>query len=288
MNSLKTAIKTTYFSILGNLVLAATKLIAGILGNSYALVADAIESITDIFASCLVLFGLKYASKPADENHPYGHGKVEPLITFIVVLLLAFSALFIAYQSIQNIQTPQLAPKTWTLYILGGIIIWKEFSYRFVLNKSKTTHSSSLKAEAWHHRSDAISSLMAFIGISIAIVGGKGYETADDWAALLAAVIILYNSYLVFRPALGEIMDEHLYDDLMEDIRSVSKNVEGIIDTEKCYIRKAGMKYHVDLHAIVDGKISVTEGHDLAHLLQDALKKEIPNIGYVLIHIEPN
>lgn len=288
MNSLKTAIKTTYFSILGNLVLAATKLIAGILGNSYALVADAIESITDIFASCLVLFGLKYASKPADENHPYGHGKVEPLITFIVVLLLAFSALFIAYQSIQNIQTPQLAPKTWTLYVLGGIIIWKEFSYRFVLNKSKTTHSSSLKAEAWHHRSDAISSLMAFIGISIAIVGGKGYETADDWAALLAAVIILYNSYLVFRPALGEIMDEHLYDDLMEDIRSVSKNVEGIIDTEKCYIRKAGMKYHVDLHAIVDGKISVTEGHDLAHLLQDALKKEIPNIGYVLIHIEPN
>jgi cation diffusion facilitator family transporter len=145
-----------------------------------------------------------------------------------------------------------------------------------------------LKADAWHHRSDAITSIAAFIGISIALVLGKGYETADDWAALFASAFILYNSYLIFRPALGEIMDEHLYDDLIEDIRRVSHQVDGIIDTEKCFIRKSGMRYHVDLHARVDANITVKEGHDLAHLLKDTLRSEIPELGHVLIHVEPN
>ena len=150
------------------------------------------------------------------------------------------------------------------------------------------TNSSSLKADAWHHRSDAITSVAAFIGISIAIILGKGYESADDWAALFASVFILYNSYLIFRPALGEIMDEHLYDDLVAEIRTVSLNVEGIIETEKCFIRKSGMKYHVDLHAVVDATISVKEGHDLAHLLKDTLREKIFELGHVLIHIEPS
>ncbi len=128
---------------------------------------------------------------------------------------------------------------------------------------------------------------MAFIGISIALIFGKGYETADDWAALLASLFILYNSYQIFRPALGEIMDEHVYDDLQEEIRSVAADVDGIMDTEKCFIRKAGLRYHVDLHAIVDGTISVREGHHLAHLLKDTLRARIRNLGHVLIHIEP-
>ena len=161
-------------------------------------------------------------------------------------------------------------------------------SFRWVLKKSKETNSSSLKADAWHHRSDAITSIMAFVGISIALIFGEGYETADDWAALIASTLILYNSYLIFRPALGEIMDEHLYDDLLDEIRKESKKVEGIVGTEKCFIRKAGMKYHVDLHAIVDGKISVKDGHHISHQLKDHLRKEIPNLGHVLIHIEPN
>src|SRR5690606_18255726 len=161
------------------------------------------------------------------------------------------------YESIQNIQTPHKVPKPWTLIVLGCIILWKEISFRIVLKKSKETHSSSLKADAWHHRSDAITSIMAFIGISIALYFGKGYETADDWAALLASGFIIYNSYLIFRPALGEIMDENVYDDLIEEIRIQSLKVDGILGTEKCFIRKTGMKYHVDLHAIVDGQISV-------------------------------
>ncbi len=284
----ETAIKATYFSIVGNTCLAIIKAVAGIFGNSYALIADAIESITDIFASFLVLFGQKYANRPADKNHPYGHGRVEPLITFLVVGFLITSATIIAYESIKNIGTPHELPKPWTLLVLLPLIIWKEISFRLVLKKAKETNSSSLKADAWHHRSDAITSVAAFIGISVALFFGKGYETADDWAALFASGFILYNSYLIFRPALGEIMDEHLYDDLLEEIRKIALTVEGIVATEKCFIRKVGMKYHIDLHAIVDANISVKIGHEIAHNLKDILRNEIPQLGNVLIHIEPN
>ncbi|TNE53437.1 MAG: cation transporter [Bacteroidetes bacterium] len=288
MNKEETAIRTSYFSVIGNTSLALIKGLAGFFGNSYALIADAIESTTDVFSSLLVLFGLKYAKRPADENHPYGHGKIEPLITFLVVSFLVTSATIIAYESIQNIQTPHKAPESWTLIILVGIILWKEISFRIVLKKSKETNSSSLKADAWHHRSDAITSVMAFVGISIALIFGEGYETADDWAALLASGFIIYNSYLIFRPALGEIMDEHLYDDLLEEIRKESLEVQGVLGTEKCFIRKAGTSYHVDLHAIVEGELSVREGHEIAHCLKDHLRAKIPNLGHVLIHIEPD
>lgn len=288
MSSEQTAIKATYFSIVGNICLAIIKGVAGFFGNSYALIADAIESTTDIFASFLVLFGIKYANRPADDNHPYGHGRAEPLITFLVVGFLITSATIIAYESIINIGRPHELPKPWTLVILGAIIIWKEYSFRLVMKRSIETNSSSLRADAWHHRSDAITSVAAFLGISIALILGKGYEAADDWAALFASGFILYNSYLIFRPALGEIMDEHLNDDLVDEIRKVSRQVEGIIDTEKCFIRKAGMQYHVDLHAIVDANISVKEGHELAHKLKDTLRLEIPELGHVLIHVEPN
>ena len=284
----KKAINTIVFSIVGNCFLALIKGFAGFFGNSYALIADAIESTTDIFSSILVLFGLKYANKPADKNHPYGHGKIEPLITFLLVGFLVISATFIAHESIQNIRNPHALPEKWTLIVLLLIIAWKELSFRIVIQKSKETNSSSLKADAWHHRSDAITSVAAFIGISMALLLGKGYESADDWAALFASGFIFYNSYLIFRPALGEIMDEHFYDDLVEDIRRISLTVDGIIATEKCFIRKVGMIYHVDLHAKVNGSISVTDGHNLAHQLKDTLRAEIPQLGHVLIHIEPH
>ncbi|WP_031427098.1 cation diffusion facilitator family transporter [Flavimarina sp. Hel_I_48] len=283
----ETAIKTTYFSIVGNLGLALIKGSAGVFGNSYALIADAIESTTDIFSSFFVLLGLKYAKRPPDDNHPYGHGKIEPLITFVVVAFLVTSATIIAYESIENIRTPHKIPKAWTLIVLGIIIVWKEICYQIVMRKSVETQSSSLKADAWHHRSDAITSITAFVGISIALIFGKGYETADDWAALVAAAFILYNSYLILRPALGEIMDEQRHHDLVDEVREIALTVKGIKDTEKCYIRKSGMKFHVDLHAMVNGHISVTEGHKLAHDLKDTLVEKMPNIDNVHIHIEP-
>ncbi|RKQ42976.1 cation diffusion facilitator family transporter [Roseivirga pacifica] len=287
MSQHQETIKTSYFSIFGNLGLAIIKALAGIFGHSYALIADAIESTADIFSSLIVLLGLKYAKKPADENHPYGHGRIEPLVTFLVVGFLIISAIIIGYESIQHIITPHKSPKPWTLIVIGGIIVWKELSYRLVSKKSNETNSSSLKADAWHHRSDALTSGAAFLGIGIAVVFGPGYETADDWAALFATGIILYNSYRIFRPALGEVMDEHLYEDLIAEIRSISVTVEGILDTEKCYIRKSGMRYFVDLHAIVNGDIPVRDGHKLAHDLKDTLLEKLPEIDDVLIHIEP-
>lgn len=283
----KTARTAVIYSIVSNIALAIIKWIAGFFGNSYALIADAIESTTDVFSSLLVLLGLRYASKPADENHPYGHGKVEPLVTFLVVLFLIVSALVIAWQSIKNIQTPHHLPHPYTLIILGFIIIWKEISFRYLSAKSEESHSSSLKAEAWHHRSDTITSIAAFIGIAAANILGPGYESADDIAALFASVFILYNCYLILRPALGEIMDEQLHNHLVSDIRAVAKQVHGIIDTEKCFVRKAGMNYHVDLHAIVEGGIPVREGHRIAHVLEDTLKNALPEISHVIIHIEP-
>ena len=190
MTNEQTAIKATYFSIIGNTCLAVIKGIAGIFGNSYALIADAIESTTDIFSSLLVLFGIKYSNRPADENHPYGHGRAEPLITFLVVGFLITSATIIAHESINNIGKSHDLPKPWTLIVLGVIIIWKEYSFRIVMKRSKEANSSSLRADAWHHRSDAITSIAAFIGISVALFMGKGWESADDGAALFAAGFI--------------------------------------------------------------------------------------------------
>jgi cation diffusion facilitator family transporter len=288
MKSESKAVRTTYFSIAGNTGVAILKWLVGFFGNSYGLIADAIESTSDIFSSILALIGLKYANKPADKNHPYGHGKAEPMMTFVVVGLLIASAIIIIYTSIQHIRTPHELPEKYTLVVLGVIIISKELFYRVVKKRSRETKSSLLKADAWHHRSDAITSIAVFAGISVALVFGKGYETADDWAALVAAGIILYNSYLIFRPALGEVMDEHFYDDLIEDIRKTALEVQGIVATEKCLVRKSGLRYYVDLHAIVSGKISVRAGHDIARRLRLKLTEAFPEIKDVLVHIEPD
>lgn len=288
MTNEQTAVKATWFSIAGNSTLAVIKLVVGYLGSSYAIIADAIESTADIFSSFMVLLGIKYTSKPADDNHPYGHGRAEPLVTFLVVFFLITTATIIAYESIKNIMTPHPLPKAWTLYFLAPIILWKEISFRIVMKRSQQTNSSSLRADAWHHRSDAITSVAAFIGISVALILGKGYEAADDWAALFAAGFIYYNSFHIFRPALGEIMDENLYESLIEEIRNISLTVPGVISTEKCMIRKAGMLYHVDLHASVNASLTVLQGHDIAHALKDTLKEKLPQLGNILIHIEPD
>ncbi|MEE2772540.1 MAG: cation diffusion facilitator family transporter [Bacteroidota bacterium] len=284
----KEAIKASYLSIAGNACLAIAKFLTGFFGNSYALIADAIESTTDVFSSILVLLGLRYAAKPADDNHPYGHGRAEPLFTFMVVGFLIVSATIIAYESIENIRTPHETPKAYTLLVLAVIIIIKEIFYRIVKRKGRETNSSVLEADAWHHRSDAITSLMAFIGISIALVMGDGYEVADDWAALFASGFILYNAYLILRPALGEIMDEHMHEELEADIRSIAITHPGVVETEKCYIRKTGMTYHVDLHIAVDALITVKEGHDIAHRVKDDILQELPEVADVLIHVEPD
>lgn len=284
----KTALRTSVFSIVGNVLFAIIKFLAGVFGNSYALIADAIESTADVFSSVLVWAGLKYSTRPPDENHPYGHGRFETLSTFAVIGFLVVSATVIAYESIQNIKTPHEGPKVFTLYVLGGIILFKELSFQYVIKKSRQTNSSSLKADAWHHRSDAITSVMAFIGIAFAIFLGEGYEAADDVAALLASGIIIFNAYKIFKPVLSEISDEQIYDDLIRKIREIAITVPGVIDTEKCHVRKMGMDYYVDLHMIVDGTVSVIEGHKIAHDLKDEIQRKIPQVADVLVHTEPD
>lgn len=281
------ALRAALTSILGNALLAVLKAFVGIVGNSFALVADAVESATDVFSSSLVYLGLRYSTKPADEDHPYGHGRMEALVTFIVVGFLMVSATWIAIEAIHNIRRPHEMPKPFTLYFLLLVVGGKEIFYRVIKKKGMQTGSSALQADAWHHRSDAITSAMAFIGISVALIFGEGYESADDYAALFASAFIYFNAYKIFRPALGEIMDEHQYPELEQRIRTLAMTVEGVLGTEKCRIRKTGMIYFVDLHLEVDGQMTVNKGHDISHEVKDILRNDLPEIADVLIHIEP-
>lgn len=279
--------KTLRKSFIFNILIICVKLISGIVGNSFALLADAVESASDVVASAIVWLGARWAARPADDNHPYGHGRAESLITFVVVLMLVFSSITIVYHSISNIQKPQQAPEKWTIGVVLLVIVAKESAYRFIYKISDQLNSTSGKSEAWHHRSDAITSVSTLIGVTIAVVFGGKWVIADEIAAIVAAGFILYNAYKLFRPALSEVLDEHVHHQLEDEIRRISKGVDGVLDTEKCHIRKAGLNYFVDLHAIVDGEISVREGHAIAHKLKDILMREIPSISNVLIHVEP-
>lgn len=287
MNTKRTALNTIFLSIGSSLILAIIKGASGYLGHSDALIADAIESSSDVLASFLVLFGIYYSHKPADEDHPYGHGKAEALTTFGVVGFLLISATLIAYNGIQNLYLEQEQPAFFTIFVLIGIIIWKEISFRFVMNKGKKTGSLSLQADAWHHRADAISSLIALFGISISLLLGSDYSKADDWAAIISALFIVYNAYTIFRPALGEILDEHTHHDLIDKIREMENDVEGVLGIEKCLVRKTGVYYFIDIHLEVDGLISVNKGHEIAHKFKDYVMGKIPDISDILVHIEP-
>lgn len=287
MNNEQKAERVAWGSLFINFIVAIVKGFAGYFGNSYALIADAIESITDVCSSFLVVLGFRYARRPPDENHPYGHGKVEPLVTFVVVVFLCIAASFIIVESIHLILTPHKSPASYTLWVLGGVIIVKEAVFRIITRYGKAIGSTSLVADAQHHRSDAITSLFAFVGISIALVLGDEYAAADDWAALVASLIIFYNAYRIFRPALGEIMDENLHEDFIARIQEVARRLNSIKCLEKCHVRKSGMRYWVDVHIHVDGHLTVDEGHTIAHELKAVLKAELPAIEDVLVHVEP-
>jgi len=280
-------IRSTIIGIITNLLLAITKGLAGFFGNSYALIADAIESTSDVFSSIIVLSGLKIASKPRDANHPYGHGKAEPIAAVIVSLALFGAAITIVIQSVREIITPHHAPEPFTLIVLIGVVIIKESLYRFVFKVGIEVQSTVVITDAWHHRSDAITSAAAFIGITIALIGGGGWESADDIAALFASAIIAYNAYKLLKPALDEIMDAAPPPHIEDNVRKVALSIEGVKGLDKCYVRKMGLEYYVDLHVVVSGEISVRYGHGISHNVKDAILSSNPRISDVLIHIEP-
>jgi len=270
-----------------NLVLALIKISTGVIGNSYALIADGIESTSDIFSSLIVLSGLQISSRPADQSHPYGHGKAESLAALAVAIFLIGAGILIAIQAIREILSPQQAPAWYTLPILAVIIVVKEGLYRKMYSVGTDLDSNSLRSDAWHHRSDAVTSLAAFVGISIALIGGPGYESADDWAALLAVSIIFANGIRLLRPALDEVMDASVSDDIEQQVISIASSVDGVVAIEKSRIRKSGLGYLMDLHVQVDRDISVKDGHAIGHIVKGRLMESSVPITDVVIHIEP-
>jgi cation diffusion facilitator family transporter len=288
MVSIESGLRASAVGIVTNFGLAIIKIVVGVVGNSYALIADGIESTSDIVSSFIVWSGLRIASQPPDADHPYGHGKAESLAGMIVAVALLGAAALIAWQSVGEIITPHHVPAWFTLPTLALVIAAKETLFRFVQKTGRTLDSTALKSDAWHHRSDALTSAAAFIGISVALIGGKGYESADDWAALFACTIIAFNGLRLLKPALGEVMDAAVEAETQGKIRSLAGGVAGVAAIEKCRVRKSGLGLCMDIHVEVDGRLTVSEGHEIAHRVKDALTTSDLRVADVVVHIEPS
>jgi cation diffusion facilitator family transporter len=279
--------KSTVLGICVNLALGLAKCSAGILGNSFALVADGVESIADVLSGLAVYIGLKIAVKPPDADHPYGHGKAEPIAAVVVGLTLVAAAFGIIYEGIREIISPHPAPAPYTLVVLAGVLIIKGLLFRKVQSVGESIGSLAVKSDASHHRSDALTSAFAFLGISIAILGGPGWETADGWAALCAALVILYNAWEQLRPAVLELGDIAPDATLEARVREIAGQVSGVVGLDKCFVRKMGFTYYVDLHIFVQGEMSVREGHRLSHKVEGEVLRALPQVAQVLVHVEP-
>jgi cation diffusion facilitator family transporter len=285
--NMQTGARAALAGMLVNVVFAAAKISAGLFGNSYVLIADGIESALDIAGSVVIWGGLKFASRPPDETHPYGHGKAEPLAAGIVAAGVLLASIGLAVQSVREIFTPHHGPAPFTLVVLVLVIVTKEFLYRAVMRIGKNVESTAVQTDAWHHRADALTSVAAFVGISVALIGGEKWYSADDWAALFACAVIAYNGWRLFVPALHEILDTAPRGEIVATIERAAAAVPGVLEVEKCLVRKMGISFYVDLHVGVNGGISVREGHDIAHKVKDAIKQTNTRIADVLVHVEP-
>ncbi len=270
-----------------NCVLATAKIVAGVFGHSYALIADGIESALDIAGSAIIWGGLKLAARPPDETHPYGHGKAEPVAAVVVSLGVLGAACGLAWRAAREISLPHHAPRPFTLLVLVVVVVVKEILYRVVLRIGRAAESTAVQTDAWHHRADALTSVAAFVGISIALLGGPGWESADAWAALLACALIGANGWRLLSPALHELMDTAPRGAVVEAICAAAAGVPGVLNVEKCLVRKMGLEFYVDLHVGVDETISVRAGHSIAHEVKDAIRGTDGRIADVLVHVEP-
>jgi cation diffusion facilitator family transporter len=285
-------IRSAQLGLLVNAALAGVKLVAGLVGNSYALVADAIESTADVLASIAVWGGLAIAAQPADEDHPYGHGKAEPLAASAVALMLLGAAVGIAIEAIQEIRTPHGPPAAWTLGVLVAVVLVKGFLSRRVFTVGTAIGSTAVKADAWHHLSDAVTSAAAFVGISVAVWGTRvrgqpGWAAADDWAALVATGVIAYNGIALLRPALHDLMDRMPGADVVAPVRRAAESVPGVLAVEKLHVRRAGLSYSVTIHVQADPHTPLDEAHALGHRVTDAIRAGVPQVEAVLVHMEP-
>jgi cation diffusion facilitator family transporter len=285
--NLQTGARVALLGLVVNVVLASAKIMAGLVGHAYVLIADGIESALDVGGSIVIWGGLTVAARPPDKTHPYGHGKAEPIAAMVVALAVLAAALAIAIQSVREILLPHHGPAPWTLVVLIVAVIIKEVLFRYVIRFGRKVESTAVKTDAWHHRIDAMTSTAAFIGISVALIGGKPWQSADDWAALVACVLIGWNGYRLARPAFYEIMDTAPGGKFIKSIRRVASSVPGVVEVEKCRARKMGLDFYVDLHVGVDGNMSVHEGHEIAHRVKRAIQQSDSRVADVLVHIEP-
>jgi cation diffusion facilitator family transporter len=286
-SNLQTGARIAMFGLAINVLLAAAKLLAGLFGHAYVLIADGIESTLDVGGSIVIWGGLTVAARPPDATHPYGHGKAEPIAAVVVAVGVLTAALGLAIQSVREIFLPHHAPAAYTLVVLIVAVIVKEILYRYVIRFGREMESTAVKTDAWHHRIDAMTSIAAFIGISVALIGGEAWQSADDWAALFACALIGANGYHLLRPAFFEIMDTAPRGRIVRSIRRAARSVPGVIEVEKCRARKMGLDFYVDLHVGVDGSISVHDGHEIAHQVKRAIQQSDSRIADVLVHIEP-
>jgi cation diffusion facilitator family transporter len=284
---IRRGIRSAQLGVLVNAGLALVKLLAGFIGHSYALVADGIESAADIFSSILVWGGLHLAGRDPDEDYPFGYGKAESLAAAVVSLMLLGAAVGIAVAAVREIHTPHHAPAPWTLIVLVTVIITKWVLSRRVQSIGSEVRSTAVQADAWHHLSDAITSTAAFIGISVALLGGPGWEAADDWAALAAAAVIGYNGIAMMRPALGDLMDRMPGAEIVESVGEAARQVNGVLDVEKLAVRKTGLVYYVDIHVQADPAMPLEAAHILSGIVKSAIRSRIPEVAGVLVHMEP-
>jgi cation diffusion facilitator family transporter len=278
--------------VLWNASLAAVKLVAGVVGNTYALIADAVESMADVFTSAIVYQGLRVSARGPDEDYPFGYGKAESLAAAVVALMLMGTATVIAVEAVREIRTPHLVPAPWTLIVLVAVILVKLVLSRQVRTVGSEIGSTAVHAEGWHHLSDAVTSAAAFIGISVAIVAsalwpGTRGESADDWAALLASFVIAYNGVSILRASSRELMDRAPGPDVVTKIRDAAEAVPGVLATEKILVRKAGVVFRVTLHVQASPAMSLHEAHVLGGKVKSAIRAAEPRVDAVLVHLEP-
>ncbi|MFN9719187.1 MAG: cation diffusion facilitator family transporter [Planctomycetota bacterium] len=283
--------KNTILGFIASVVLSIVKLIAGIFGRSSALVADAVESFADTLGSMLVWQALRMASKPADDKHPYGYGKAEAVAALLVGGMLIVAALYIVMKAFHEIMIPHDPPEAWTLLVLVVIVAVKEILFRVVMQGADEFESDAARADAWHHRSDAITSAAAMIGVSMAVWGPRWFGIqslvlADEAAAILASGVILITATHLMRPALGELLDASS-PELASRVVEIAAAIDGVRFIEKVLVRKSGAGYHLDMHLQVDPDLSIRVAHSLAGKVKATLRQQLPNLTGVLIHVEP-
>jgi len=280
-------VRVIAFGLVISALLAALKIGGGLVGNSYALIADGVESVLDLFSSITVWGGLRLSVAPRTDEYPYGRGKAESLGTLLVATVLLLAAAGIALGAISEIKTPHAPPAPFTLAVLVVVVIAKEIVFRALLSEGEEIGSTVLRADAWHHRSDAITSIAAFVGISVALLAGDEWASADDWAALVACAVIAWNGTLLVRTGLRDALDAAAPEPVQAVIRSIAAGVDDVADVDELRVRKSGLVYFVDIHVEVDGDLPVRRGHEIGHAVKDALMmSELPILD-VLVHVEP-